>query len=942
MATPKIIPYQVKLRSTTIERSLVRPIVYTNDLRSAEFQFQVTDMQAGELSGATATTLLYMRDGSFFQNPKEDVELTGTTFSYLLKEDEGNHAGIARIQLVVRFNEGLEDEQNFPSQLYDFEIVNGLETQVAQQIMIHDWTTLTREARAYIDEFAANEILREAEFDNNEFDRNAAFNLAQTNRQNQFSDLAEDLTATLAAADANIEEFDVALETGIAAAKLAEKLEDFEEINNSRLLSTERQLAHAVTVSDTAALKADAMASGSPKGVYATLALLQAAYPTGTTGAYLVTADGKWYYWSGSAWTIGGTYQATGIADKSITPGKTSFFELGNNLLDLSTFIDSKYVYTDGSVVTSTLYKATDYFVLEPNTTYYYLNVNNVKAAFYDGSKVLLQYFTTGTELPNPFTTGATVAYGRFTSNRYQVDNMISKSPIVSYEPFEYRLTDSLIKKESITNTELALEAVNPHKISKSYDLLQDVAKIVEGKYIGGYDAQTLVPTYVSNSGYMLYHDNLLADGYLKVRYSIDVGQSLMLLDSNDLVVRVASGANITGNLIPGISFVTGNEFYTVDIKALRAYYPTAATLTIPFKKSATNYIYAKETYQLTDFEWLKPIAIPTGTEIVLPSSVKIAVGREMNFYYDNVLKNLPVTNISSAKMTDLTGGLYYKDSARLTMLADTTVVPSSLNVYLGGTDKADLTKKIAIQKVSATAGSGLTKKCLFIGDSMTDSGKITQELITLFGSDAMDIELLGSSGTAPNNHEGRSGWAAYHYTDNASYNAFTNAFWNPNTSAFDFSYYMTQQGYASVDYVFLCLGTNDITKTTDWSIIIPAWNEIIASIKAYNANIKIGLWLLPMPCELEERQWQKNNFLAMTKMLIDTFDSRENENLYLMPVYLNVDPLNDFNITEVALSARNPTIIKRCIDVIHPADSGYYKIADVIYSYIKYLGSLG
>lgn len=250
MAAPKIIPYQVKLRSTTIERSLARPVAYTNDLRSVEFQFQITDMQPGELTSATATTLLYMRDGSFFQNPKEDVELTGTTFSYLLKEDEGNHAGIARIQLVVRFNEGLDDEQNFPSQLYDFEIVNGLETQVAQQIMIHDWTTLTREARAYIDEFAANEILREAEFDNNEFDRNAAFNLAQTNRQNQFSDLAEDLTATLAAADANIEEFDVALETGIVAANLAEKLEDFEEINNSRLLSTERQLAETATAAE--------------------------------------------------------------------------------------------------------------------------------------------------------------------------------------------------------------------------------------------------------------------------------------------------------------------------------------------------------------------------------------------------------------------------------------------------------------------------------------------------------------------------------------------------------------------------------------------------------------------------------------------------------------------------------------------------------------------
>jgi lysophospholipase L1-like esterase len=62
-----------------------------------------------------------------------------------------------------------------------------------------------------------------------------------------------------------------------------------------------------------------AVASGSPKGVYATVVALEAAHPTGDTGVYLVTADGKWYYWNGSAWTDGGTYQSTGIADGSIT-----------------------------------------------------------------------------------------------------------------------------------------------------------------------------------------------------------------------------------------------------------------------------------------------------------------------------------------------------------------------------------------------------------------------------------------------------------------------------------------------------------------------------------------------------------------------------------------------------------------------------------------------
>jgi hypothetical protein len=58
--------------------------------------------------------------------------------------------------------------------------------------------------------------------------------------------------------------------------------------------------------------------NASPKGTYATLTALQTAFPTGTTGIYIVTADGKWYYWNGSAWTVGGIYQSTGMANKSV------------------------------------------------------------------------------------------------------------------------------------------------------------------------------------------------------------------------------------------------------------------------------------------------------------------------------------------------------------------------------------------------------------------------------------------------------------------------------------------------------------------------------------------------------------------------------------------------------------------------------------------------
>jgi hypothetical protein len=54
----------------------------------------------------------------------------------------------------------------------------------------------------------------------------------------------------------------------------------------------------------------DALASGSPKDSYLTLVALEAAFPTGDTGIYVVTADGHWYFWNGSAWTDGGIFQS--------------------------------------------------------------------------------------------------------------------------------------------------------------------------------------------------------------------------------------------------------------------------------------------------------------------------------------------------------------------------------------------------------------------------------------------------------------------------------------------------------------------------------------------------------------------------------------------------------------------------------------------------------
>lgn len=59
--------------------------------------------------------------------------------------------------------------------------------------------------------------------------------------------------------------------------------------------------------------------SGAPKGFYNTLTALQAAYPQGTEGVFLVLENGHIYIWNGTAWSDAGVYQGIQIADGSIT-----------------------------------------------------------------------------------------------------------------------------------------------------------------------------------------------------------------------------------------------------------------------------------------------------------------------------------------------------------------------------------------------------------------------------------------------------------------------------------------------------------------------------------------------------------------------------------------------------------------------------------------------
>lgn len=59
------------------------------------------------------------------------------------------------------------------------------------------------------------------------------------------------------------------------------------------------------------------LGNGSPKGSYSSLSALKTAYPTGTSGIYIATDSGHWYYYN-AGWNDGGVYQAVSVGDDTV------------------------------------------------------------------------------------------------------------------------------------------------------------------------------------------------------------------------------------------------------------------------------------------------------------------------------------------------------------------------------------------------------------------------------------------------------------------------------------------------------------------------------------------------------------------------------------------------------------------------------------------------
>jgi len=330
---------------------------------------------------------------------------------------------------------------------------------------------------------------------------------------------------------------------------------------------------------------------------------------------------------------------------------------------------------------------------------------------------------------------------------------------------------------------------------------------------------------------------------------------------------------------------------------------------------------------------------------MVTPPYVFGVTGRECNVYFDNLFPGAAADCLIDAAASY---GKHQNERWTWTpagVLDAGTLVVSSSDRRTGA---ALASATVQIRAAAANAGSGATKKVLVVGDSLVSQNTITQTVLDIASGDVMGVTMLGTQGTGANKHEGHSGWTINLFVTSGS------PFYI--SGAVNFAQYLVNNSLATPDWVFIALGINDcFSQSTDAGTVsltttaFASLDTLIASIKAADAGIKVGLVVPPPPSfdqdsfgenyDAGQVRWRfKRNILVWARELIAKYTGQEASRIYLIPSNTALDTVNNMNRAASApVNSRSSVNVTRQSNGVHPATSGYQQIGDAWWAFLKY-----
>ncbi len=345
--------------------------------------------------------------------------------------------------------------------------------------------------------------------------------------------------------------------------------------------------------------------------------------------------------------------------------------------------------------------------------------------------------------------------------------------------------------------------------------------------------------------------------------------------------------------------------------------------------------------------ENIKGFAVYENKALALPKTMYAFVNQPIKIYFHNIADYNFDDLYVNVVTTPANSGELYSDRWEYTPIQSgtLTVTISIYDHYYNQLNKETFTFNV----VDTSEKTNVT--VLVIGDSTVNASVETRQMLSLAENDGFSLTLLGTRNADDdkdiNQHEGRGGWDAKMYceTESASSGRVVNEFYNTakaGTNKFDFSYYMTNQGYSGVDCVFLQLGINDMFSAnsdsqanTSKSEYLSYIESMVRNIHSYDENSKIVLNLI-IPCSVKQENFARAKQSGAIPIRAPW---RVRRNTYLA----NLDVIttlkeNLSDITNVYISPFNASldVVNNMAYHVHPTEDGYKELGTQMYSTLR------
>lgn len=419
----------------------------------------------------------------------------------------------------------------------------------------------------------------------------------QTEINNKLDSMVQDGTLTQMIGDyidPKFEEFQSALSN--FEGEVNTSISNFENgINQivSNQNNTIQEQNQAISQMDT---KISNATSGSPLVASSTSEMIN------TERIYVNTTNGKWYYYDGDSWEIGGDYQSTGIGENSID------YSMFNNRLKDTIIPNENLIYSvdkfagvylnieTGATFSASSYSTTDFIPVKSSTRYYVSfkssvgGLSNIRMLEYDTNKDYLNVYHSGDTSQEYITTSANTKYIRLSATNASYTNklILCEYPLVYCENTESLYLDGKnilndsVDGDTIKNGTLSFEALkeyvvtsnnlyNPNNhIINNYMLNSDTGLIGAMNSFSVTDFQKIEPStqYTSNyaRGFFIYDSN---KNYITYASDVSSAPITITTPANACYYRFYCSTSNLNNLKLGKGATAPTDDYSYIIRGI-------------------------------------------------------------------------------------------------------------------------------------------------------------------------------------------------------------------------------------------------------------------------------------------------------------------------------------------------------------------------------------